>query len=294
MHASATVDEADVDQVSAPAPIELVPDRLYALVNPIELDGRIAWYRAQVRGHTSVNCYLAIEGDEAVLIDTGVTVHRDALVQQLRSVLVGGRLSIAHTRVAEYPAICNTIAIAESLPVDAIYAGFPDALGWLEFRPRADRLSHWALGRPPESRVVSREDGLAIGERGRRVHVMPAAVRLLPSHWFYDDGTGALFTGDTFTHARRRSPAGPWTVDDRADGIAPAEVLEHLLARCWWLPGAQRHGEIQSMLEQVFTTYDIETIAPGYGCVIHGRREVERHYQFLYDAIGRSAEAVTE
>jgi glyoxylase-like metal-dependent hydrolase (beta-lactamase superfamily II) len=294
MSATATVENSDPLSIDAPAPIELCAGRLHALVNPIELDGRLTWYQPHVRGYTSVNCYLATEDEHALLIDTGVTVHREALLAQLQRLVGGAPMSIAHTRVAEYPAICNTIAIAQSLRVDAIYAGFPDVLGWLEFRPRANRPradgpSSWALGRAPQTRVVSREDGVAIGERARRLHVMPAAVKLLPSQWFYDDGTRTLFTGDAFTHARRRSAAGPWVADDRADGITPDEVLEHLLARCWWLAGAQRHGEIQAMLEQVFSAYDVETIAPGYGCVIHPRSEVKRHYQLLYDAIGRTA-----
>jgi len=295
MHAVATVEGGEVaPAVTAPAPIELYTRRLHALVNPLELDGRVAWYQPHVRGYTTVNCYLVTEGDTALLIDTGVTVHRDALIRQLGACLPGDRMSIAHTRVAEYPATCNTTAIAESLRVEAIYAGFPDALAMLEFRPRAERSARrpgWALGRAPESRWISREEGMEVGDRGRRVHVMPAAVRLLPSQWFYDDGTRTLFSGDAFTHARRSSPAGPWVADDRAEGITPGEVLQHLLARCWWLAGAQRHAEIQAALERVFTTHDVQTIAPGYGCIIHGRHEVERHYQLLYDAIAASAGA---
>jgi hypothetical protein len=31
----------------------------------------------------------------------------------------------------------------------------------------------------------------------------------------------------------------------------------------------------------VFDTYDIETIAPGYGCILRGRNVVERHYRML-------------
>ncbi len=294
MDAIATV--ADGDAVGTPAPVELYAGRLHALVNPIELDGRVAWYQPHVRGYTTVNCYLAVEDGQALLVDTGVTVHRDALIRQLGRCLRGSRLSIAHTRVAEYPATCNTTAVAESLPVEAIYAGFPDALALLEFRPREERSVRrppWALRRAPESRWTSREDGIELGDQGRRFHAMPAAVRLLPSQWFYDDGTRTLFSGDAFTHARRDSPAGPWIVDDRAEGIAPEEVLDHLLVRCWWLAGAQRHGELQAALEDVFTTYDVETIAPGYGCIIHGRREVERHYQLLHDAIGASARTVS-
>ena len=31
----------------------------------------------------------------------------------------------------------------------------------------------------------------------------------------------------------------------------------------------------------MFDTYDIETIAPGYGCVLRGRDVVARHYKML-------------
>jgi hypothetical protein len=275
---------------AVPAPLELHEGRLHALVNPIELDGRVTWYPAAVRGFAPVNCYLATEGETALMIDTGVSVHRDALVRQLQDCLPGDRLAIAHTRIAEYPAICNTTAIAERVPVEALYAGFPGAFDWLEFRPRGDRPSggpSWAIGHAPESRVAARDEGLAIGDGGRRLHIFPAAVRLLPSQWFYDDGTRTLFSGDAFSHAWRATSAGPWIADDDAGGIDPDEVLDHLLARCWWLAGAASRGEIRRALEEVFATYEIETIAPGYGCIIHGRREVERHYELLHGAIER-------
>ena len=31
----------------------------------------------------------------------------------------------------------------------------------------------------------------------------------------------------------------------------------------------------------VFETYDIETLAPGYGCVLRGRKVLARHHQIL-------------
>ena len=31
----------------------------------------------------------------------------------------------------------------------------------------------------------------------------------------------------------------------------------------------------------VFETYDIETLAPGYGCVLRGRKVVAHHYKML-------------
>ena len=33
----------------------------------------------------------------------------------------------------------------------------------------------------------------------------------------------------------------------------------------------------------IFDKHDIETIAPGYGCILRGRDVVRRHYQMLDD-----------
>lgn len=269
-------------------PVKLA-DRLVLLANAVELDGRVAWYPDSVRGFASVNAYLLLEGEDAVLVDTGVTAHREAVIGQIRASLPGETLSIAFTRIGEYAAICNTMAIAERVPVEALYAMVPQAIDWVEFRLRADRPDiGWAIGHPPDNRIAGREHGVPVGSAGRRLHPMPTPVRLLPSQWLYDDGTKTLFTGDAFSHAWRDSPDGPWVVDDAARGIDPGGVAEHLFARCWWIPGAKRKTEIQRGVADVFETYDVETIAPGFGCVIQGRREVERHYEMLQAAIGGS------
>lgn len=270
-----------------PAPVELHGGRLFALTNPIEIDERLAWYPPSVRGYTSVNAYLLVEGTQAVMVDSGVTVHRDALIQQLRACLPGESLSLAFTRIGEYHAISNATAIAEQLPVEAVYAMFPSALDWLEYRPRAERpdSGSWAIGHAPENRLATAE-GVPVGPAGRRVHVMQNPVRLLPSQWFYDDGSRTLFSGNVFSHAWRSSPAGPWLVDDAAHGIEPEEVQQHLLARCWWMADAHGLDEIQRSLAEVFEMYDVQRIAPGFGCIIEGRQEVERHYELLQGAIG--------
>lgn len=282
------IDAVVADALDVPAPIELRRDALYGLANPVAVDERLTWYPPSARGFTSVNCYLLVEGSEALLVDSGVTVHLDALVAQLQATMPSERLSITHTRLGEYAAICNTIAIAERLPVEGLYSQFTDALGWLEFRTREARSGSWAIGHPPEDRLVTLE-GLPVGSDGRRLHAMLAPIRLLPAFWLYDDGSRTLFTGDSFSHAYRDTAEGPWQVDDKALGITPEEVLAHLVTRCWWLPGAQRHADLQREVEEVFSTYRIETIAPGHGCIIHGRREVERHYEMFHDAIAASA-----
>jgi hypothetical protein len=55
-----------------------------------------------------------------------------------------------------------------------------------------------------------------------------------------------------------------------------------LNTRYWWLEGAPTDS-IRRGIAEVFDKYDIETIAPGYGCILRGRKVVARHYQMLDD-----------
>jgi hypothetical protein len=53
-----------------------------------------------------------------------------------------------------------------------------------------------------------------------------------------------------------------------------------LNTRYWWLEGAPT-DTIRRGIAKVFETCDIETIAPGYGCILRGRAVVERHHRML-------------
>ena len=53
-----------------------------------------------------------------------------------------------------------------------------------------------------------------------------------------------------------------------------------LNTRYWWLEGAPTDS-IRRGIDDVFDKYDVETIAPGYGCVLRGRKVVARHYRML-------------
>ncbi len=53
-----------------------------------------------------------------------------------------------------------------------------------------------------------------------------------------------------------------------------------LNTRYWWLEGAPTDS-MRRGIDAVFDKYDIETIAPGYGCILRGRKVVARHYRML-------------
>ena len=53
-----------------------------------------------------------------------------------------------------------------------------------------------------------------------------------------------------------------------------------LNTRYWWLEGAPTDS-IRRGIADVFEKYDVETIAPGYGCVLRGPQGGGAHYKML-------------
>jgi flavorubredoxin len=111
---------------------------------------------------------------------------------------------------------------------------------------------------------------------------MQAPIRLIATRWLYDRATRTLFSSDMFTHVWRDSQNGPWIVTESDnDSTSLSDVRSFMLnTRYWWLEGAPTDS-IRRGIGNVFDKYDIETIAPGYGCILRGRNVVARHYRML-------------
>ena len=111
---------------------------------------------------------------------------------------------------------------------------------------------------------------------------MQAPIRLIATRWLYDRSTKTLFSSDLFTAVWRddaRGPVGRHRLDN--EFTTTADMRSFMLnTRYWWLEGAPTDS-IRRGIDDVFDKYDVETIAPGYGCILRGRKVVERHYRML-------------
>lgn len=268
--------------------VDLGGGQLFGLCNPYPLDGRVSTHPRDARGFAPMNCFLAVEEGAAILFDAGFSVHEQALLEQVGSCLHSPDdvLSLCPIRMGEFNGACNARPIADHFHVDALYGLQERSLSWMDFRPEY-RPSITEPGgggglRGVADRRARPGDVLSVGTAGREIEVLPGPLRLLPVTWMYDRATRTLMTADAFTWVSRENRDGPWVVtSDEPDPISLAEAEEHLFGnRFWWLPGA-RTDEIRSEIAAIFDSHEIETIAPGFGCVLRGRDVVERHYQML-------------
>ena len=253
--------------------------KLYALQHPYALDGRVSSYPASARGFSVANSYLLTQRDAAMLIDTGFGKDEPIIRTQIESLIAPGLpLSLFPLRLNEFMSINNVETFAGHFNIDQCYTSNTDAALWFDFGAKVDGRS---ILDSMKVTAVTRADTIQLGQQGRAIDVMQAPIRLIATRWLYDRATKTLFSSDMFTHIWRDRADGPWIVTDDDDATTRGEVRSFLLnTRYWWLEGAPT-GSMRRGIAEVFDKYDIETIAPGYGCILRGRKVVQRHFRML-------------
>ncbi len=257
----------------------LADGRLHALQNQFALDGRVSAYPASARGFSVANSYMLTEPDAAMLIDTGFGKDEPVIRAQIESLIAPGTpLSMFPLRLNEFMSINNVESFAGHFNIETCYTSNPDAALWFDFGAREDGRG---LLDAMKVTAVTRADTITLGT-SRVIDVMQAPIRLIATRWLYDRATRTLFSSDMFTHLWRDETTGPWIVTDADnDPTATRDIRSFMLnTRYWWLEGAPTDA-IRRGIGDIFDKFDIETIAPGYGCILSGRNVVERHYRML-------------
>jgi hypothetical protein len=257
----------------------LAEGRLHALQHPYALDGRVSSYPASARGFSVANSYLLTQSDAAMLIDTGFGKDEPVIRAQIESLIAPGLpLSLFPLRLNEFMSINNVETFAGHFNVERCYTSNTDAALWFDFGAKANGRS--ILDSMPVT-AVTRADTIQLGKNDRLIDVMQAPIRLIATRWLYDRATRTLFSSDLFTHVWRSHADGPWTVTDENDTTTERELRSFMLnTRYWWLEGAPTDS-IRRGIDDVFDKFDVETIAPGYGCILRGRKVVARHVRML-------------
>jgi flavorubredoxin len=268
----------------------LADGRLYALQHPFALDGRVSSYPASARGYSVANSYLLTQSDAAMLIDTGFGKDEPVIRAQIESLIAPGLpLSLFPLRLNEFMSINNVESFAGHFNVEQCYTSNVDAALWFDFGAKANGRS---ILESMKVVAVTRADTIELGNKGRPIDVMQAPIRLIATRWLYDRATRTLFSSDLFTHVWRDRADGPWIVTDADDTTTARELRSFMLnTRYWWLEGAPTDS-IRRGIGDVFDKYDVETIAPGYGCVLRGRKVVARHYRMLDEFLKASDKSV--
>jgi flavorubredoxin len=258
--------------------VALAEGRLHALGGTLENDGTLSWFPPSQRGFIPVNCYLLVEGRQALMIDTCLPVFEEAVVRQAGAFDLD-EAALLLTRTVEFDSVGNAEPLLDTLPVRRTYAHFT-ADEWFYFR--VDGSTFQSDSRDFEFVPFADRMRVTVGP-GRDVTVINAKLKLLATAWVYDHATRTLFTSDSFSHVAAPD-AQTRVLDADADTTTGEDVTEHLMTKFDWLSGADTQP-LRTFLDGVFAEFDVETIAPASGCILRGRAVVERHHGMLDDAL---------
>jgi hypothetical protein len=273
--------------------IDVNDGALYIVANPYKLDGRASSHPLDVRGFTTMNTFVLVEGENALVYSTGFTAHGKALVAQLRRLIAGKIVSIAIPR-PEWASMCNARVIADAFEAEA---RGPVVVYQRLRNPPADFLDFHA-GYPQRSGALARSELRLIDGRSR-LRISPGSdrgldfivpeLRLLPANWAYDGSTKTLFTGDSFCWVWQPTERGPWVLDDADRDPTTLDRLAHSLTsgRYWWLLGAETDS-IRRALADMFDRLDIRIIAPDHGAILTGDA-VSKHFALLDEFLAQAA-----
>jgi flavorubredoxin len=256
------------ERVTPARAVEVHAGRVFALGGTVKRDGRLSWVAPDATGYEPLSCYLLTGPEGSLLVDTGAGAHADRVLAQLGSVLQdGSKLSILLTRT-EMDCPLNVPAIEAVYDVETLrFTGGVTI-------PRA--VSGAAVERfgVADHRTITLE-----AAPGIVLEICTPRLKLLPTLWPYDPVSKTLFTSDAFTYAGWDEPDGDLLLTDR-DGPDPERVRASLLTKFAYFASANTRP-IADDLCAIFERWEVETIAPTHGRVIHGRTTVARHVDVL-------------
>ena len=275
---------------------EIVQGKVFALRNTFSLDGRVSAYPDAARGYAISNCYLLKEDDGAVLLDTGAAVLESSIIHQLKSLIDDDMpLSLFPLRINEFMSVGNAMSIARNFNVVDCYARVPDVQDWLDFESSNSYKNETKRPAIPTNSLAAAPD-CQVGKSGhRRLQAFSAPIRLISTFWVYDESTKTLFSSDMFSHIWREEESGPWVVKDEIDDVSSSPFVRSFLlnTRYWWLEGASI-DPLRQNVKKVFQQYEIDIIAPAFGAIFSGKKNVENQFAILDEVLCKLDSSVVE
>lgn len=238
-----------------------------------------------------MNSYLVDTDSGMLLIDTGYPSAIENHVKAFDDLDPTGskKLSMLLLRAGEFNSTANAGTIHSRRPVDALYGPEDDIREWVF---DAEDVNNQTV----RGHELAAGESLAVDvEQTRRLEALKPPLRLLKTRWLYDSVGKVMHTSDMFGHAWADSPDGPFVIADADTDTTTAEQVAGYFAgtRYWWLPHADT-AIFWRGIQETFDRYDVEVIAPAWGCVLQGRSVIEKHLGIVGEVLGSVSRSRTE
>ena len=260
--------------------IDLEPG-LSLLGGCVPLDPMISWYEELAGRFLPFNTYLLTGSGSSLLVEGGVPAAFAPLDRQLRDIPPDAhpkRLAVTRN---EPDCVANVPALVALLGLETVHS--PGLMNTLQFfrSDEAEREEQSFAERTAELQMLDfgvacspARPGETVPVGGdRRLTVIAAPLRVLPTVWFHDVPSGTLFCSDSFADETAESPHQRVIATVDPHRALVDRFLRSFPLKFDWLARSDLSTVIAD-LEAVFEGHDIRRLAPNRGLVIEGRTAV--------------------
>lgn len=266
----------------------IVPDAIYAVGGGVPADVSVSWIPQGLGGWMPVQCFVLRDGGEAVVMDSGLGVHRAVVEIGLSQLLDGHPPPRALISRWEPDSMVNLPWLIERFGVrDVLSYGGINPLDFFERFEEATATAQVEAA-AGSAKLVPIGLGEMVHVGALRIEVVPVSLRLLLAVWFYEHTTGSLFTADSFGFLPNPARAAPFAIRPGVEMLSPAVLRRSLETKFDWLIGAYSDALIAD-LEALHARLPIQRVCPSFGGVIEGKDNVARLFRSTATALHRLA-----
>ncbi|AJE46780.1 hypothetical protein [Celeribacter indicus] len=272
----------------------VVEGSLYAIGGSIDAGQNLSWLPRGLEGRIPVQGYLLRNDDQALLIDTGLVVHADAIRDALDTLIGKRALEVTMTR-REMDTIMNLPWILKRYDVKKVH--FSGDISPIDFFDVLEEVAAEVQARTFTDVALNwLRPGLSIDYAGTRLDVVRPSVRVLATQWLHEPKTRTLFTSD-FLGFLPTDQEGPYSIGAEVAEITVDQIVAHYGRKFDWLRGINP-APVMADLRRVMTDFPSDRLCPAYGPTIEGAENVRQIWDkaiAAVEAIGNQPrESVTE
>jgi hypothetical protein len=262
--------------------LELEPG-LFALGGAVRASRAGTWVPPTTRAWLPVQCYALRSGDELLLIDAGLAIHREQLSQALKPLVAeSNRRSILTTR-REPDTIVNLPWLVRNFGFRRVLlSGLLNPLDYFEsFEFRTTEAQFAAAG---DIDVAWLPPGQLVTVGDIRLVPFQPLVRVLSTDWFFEQRSGTLFTSDFGGFFLSEGRGGPFVWRGDEQDLSAERIAGIIGTKFEWLRAIDTAPMIAN-IKSACAGRDVRRICPSFGGIVEGRENVARVLDCVFRAL---------
>ena len=262
--------------------LELSPV-LYAVGGSVPGSLAATWIPS-AQGWLPSQCYALKSGDELLLIDAGLAVHRAEIARSLRPLVSQARRhSIATTR-REPDTIINVPWLMTNLGFTRLFlSGLLNPLDYFESFEFRSTQAH--VEATCDIDITWLEPGQPVEVGGICLQPFQPLVRVLATEWYFHQPSGTLFTSDFGGFFCADEESGPFVWSGASCDLSAERIAAIIGTKCEWLRSIDTRPMIENV-RQAWGGRDVKRICPSFGGIVEGRENVLRLLECVVEALG--------